>query len=238
MSLLSSDRELLKRFRLGEQEALAQVYREYAPAISAFLARGFSFSSKGRTLQFNGYHQPFDIENAVQETFVRAFSERARLAYDGLSPYKSYIMAVARNLVLSELRRREVAMSQLVKVVDDGAADAAVEKLARGEAESPIAGAPPSLNGEVEFLHQELKRLYRAFVDELKPEHREFFVARFEQRLTQVEAGKRAGLSHMQARTLEKKLRKRFLSFMQSRGYLEGYTGSYAVATLCLMLMM
>jgi RNA polymerase sigma-70 factor (ECF subfamily) len=238
MSLLSSDRELLKRFRLGKQEALARVYREYAPAIAAFLARGFSFSSKGRTLQFNGYHQPFDIENAVQETFVRAFSERARLAYDGLSPYKSYIMAVARNLVLSELRRREVAMSQLVKVVDDGAADAAVEKLARGEAESPVAGAPPSLNGEVEFLHQELKRLYGAFVDELKPEHREFFVARFEQRLTQVEAGKRAGLSHMQARTLEKKLRKRFLSFMQSRGYLEGYTGSYAVATLCLMLMM
>lgn len=237
MPLLTSDRELLKQFRLGEREALARVYKEHAPAIAAFLARGFSFSSKGRTLQFNGYHQPFDIENAVQETFVRAFAERARLAYDGLSPYRSYIMAIARNLVLSELRRREVAMSQLVKVVDDGAADAAMEHLAAASVES-ISEGPAEPSVEAELLRQELTRLYQAFVDELNPQHREFFIARFERQLTQVEAGKNAGLSHMQARTLEKKLRKRFLKFMQSRGYLEGYRGSYAaVATLCLMLM-
>lgn len=239
MSLLSSDRELLKQFRQGEQQALARVYREYAPAIAAFLARGFTFSSKGRKLQFNGYHQPFDIENAVQETFVRAFAERARLSYDGLSPFRSYIMAIARNLVLSELRRREVAMSQLVKVVDEAPADAAMENLAQANLEPLSAdGGSAAPNVEAEYLRQELTRLYRSFVDELSPEHRAFFIARFEERLTQMEAGSRAGLSHMQARTLEKKLRKRFLSFMQSRGYLEGYKSTYAVATLCLMLRM
>ncbi len=50
-----------------------------------------------------------------------------------------------------------------------------------------------------------------------------FFRARVEEQLTQVEAGARAELSHMQARTLEKKLRERFLKFMQRHGYLEAY---------------
>jgi len=100
----------------------------------------------------------------------------------------------------------------------------------------PLSDGPLEPTGEAEFLRQEVVRLYRTFVAELKPQHREFFEARFEQHLTQVEAGQRAGLSNMQARTLEKKLRKRFLHFMQSRGYLEGYRNTYAVATLCLMM--
>ena len=227
MALLINDRQLLKRFREGDRAALATVYGEYAPSISAFLGRGFSFSSKGRMLQFNGYHQPFDVENAIQETFVRAFSEQARLAYDGLTPYKTYLMAIARNLVLSELRRREVAMSQLVKVLDGEQTESAVDQLAE-----PISAGTPEPSGEVAFLRQELTRLYEIFVGELKPQQQEFFHARFEEQQTQVEAGRRAGLSHMQARTLEKKLRKRFLKFMQSRGYLEGYkTNLPAVAT-------
>jgi len=128
--------------------------------------------------------------------------------------------------VLSELRRREVAMSQLVKVVDGEAP--AIEDLSEA---SPVASTPAP-SGEAEFLRQELTRLYRTFIDELEPVARAFFLARFEEKQTQVEAGKRAGLSHMQARTLEKKLRKRFLKFMQSRGYLEGYkTNLPAVAT-------
>jgi RNA polymerase sigma factor (sigma-70 family) len=232
MSLLSSDRELLQRFREGEREALATVYTEYAPAIANFLARGFTFSSKGRTLQFNGYHQPFDLDNAVQETFVRAFGERARLSYDGLTPYRNYLMAIARNLVLSELRRREVAMSQLVKVVDEQPVEMSPESLHA----DPISVGEAEPTGEAAFLRQELLRLYNGFIAELKPQQQEFFRARFEERMTQVEAGHRAGLSHMQARTLEKKLRKRFLRFMQSRGYLEGFHSVPAAVTFLVTL--
>lgn len=226
MSLLSSDRELLQRFREGDREALATVYKEYSPAVAAFLARGFTFSSKGRMLQFNGYHQPFDLENALQETFVRAFSQRARLSYDGLNPYRNYIMAISRNLVLSELRRREVVMSQLVKPLEGQGLPTSMDNAA---IEAISSKTEPT--GEAEFLRQELIRLYNTFLGELKPRQREFFEARFEERLTQVEAGRRVGLSHMQSRTLEKKLRKRFLTFMQSRGYLEGY-GVPAVAPM------
>jgi RNA polymerase sigma-70 factor (ECF subfamily) len=232
MSLLVGDRELLKRFREGDQEALTRVYREYAPGIATFLARGFTFSSKGRMLQFRGFHQPFDLDNALQETFARAFSPRARLAYDGINPFKSYLTAIARNLVLSELRRRELAMSQLVRVVEDGEKAQSVEDLPA----EPVSMGAPEPTGEALFLRQELTQLYNRFIDDLNHQHRQFFTARFEERHTQVEAGRQVNLSHMQARTLEKKLRKRFLSFMQSRGYLEGY-GAAAAMTLLLALL-
>lgn len=230
MSLLSSDRQLLERFRQGDRQALAEVYKAYAPAIAAFLSRGFSFSSKGRTLRFNGFHQPFDLDNALQETFLRAFSDRARLAYDGLTPYQSYLTAIARNFVLSDFRRREVAMSQVVRGAEGHEKNPEVEDLQRQGASAASSG-PAMPNGETAFLKQELMGLYHSFQQDLSAKHLEYFRARFEQRLTQVEAGRKAGLSHMQARTLEKKLRKRFLKFMQARGYLEGYGQMSAAAS-------
>jgi RNA polymerase sigma factor (sigma-70 family) len=214
MTLLSTDRTLLEQFRQGRAEALSRVHEEYAPMIAAFLARGFTFSSKGRSLQFRGYQQPFDLENALQETFLRAFSEGARASYDGLTPYRSYLTAISRNLVISELRRREVAMSALCREVEGSSLEDAASDL-------PLSGTPEP-TGEAELLQKELSGLYQRFVDGLEPVQRGFFVARFEEQRTQVEAGKLNGLSHMQARTLEKKLRTGLLRFLQAQGYLEG----------------
>ena len=216
MTLLSSDRALLEQFRAGRTLALSRVYEEYAPMIAAFLARGFTFSSKGRSLQFRGYQKPYDLENALQETFLRAFSENARASYDGLTPYRSYLTAIARNLVISEHRRREVAMSALCREVEGTALEDHAEDL-------PLTGMPEP-TGEAELLQKELTGLYRRFVDALEPAQRGFFVARFEEQRTQVEAGKLNGLSHMQARTLEKKLRTQLLRYLQAQGYLEGAT--------------
>jgi RNA polymerase sigma factor (sigma-70 family) len=227
MTLLIGDRALLEAFRQGKTEALTRVYEEYAPALGVFISRGFTFSSQGRTLRFAGYQQPFDLENVLQETFVRAFSVSARLAYDGLTPYRNYLTAIARNLVLSEMRRREVAMSQLVREVDGESP--ALEDLSEL---GPVLGSAPEPTAEAEFLRQELSRLYESFIEKLDPTRQIFFRARFEEKLNQVEAGKRSGLSHMQSRTLEAKLRKSFLKFMQSRGYLEGYRGAPVLAAM------
>lgn len=219
MPLLTADRQLLDAFRRGEREALARVYQEYAPGIAAFLARGFTFESRGRKLQFRGYHQPFDQDNALQETFVRAFSERARLAYDGLNPYRNYLTTIARNWVLTEMRHREVAMSQLISECDDE----------RDHAETRFERAsqkPDEANAEQSLLDRELAALYHAFVEALEEPGKGYFVARFEKGATQVEAGKVRELSHMQARTLERKLRKRFLAYMQARGYLDARRGA------------
>jgi RNA polymerase sigma-70 factor (ECF subfamily) len=218
MSLLVEQRALLDRFRRGERSALEEVYRHYAPDVAAFLQRGFTFLSAGRHLRFAGYQQPFDLDNALQETFVRAFKESARLGYDGLHPYKSYLMAIARNLVLDELRRREVALSPALEPVAAGDGEEA-----RPAAAIVEAGAAGGGSAEHELLGRELAQLYAAFVARLPDRDRTFFRHRFEEQRTQVEAGGLSGLSHMQARTLEKKLRRAFLEFMQANGYLEAY---------------
>ncbi|HXU74823.1 MAG TPA: sigma-70 family RNA polymerase sigma factor [Polyangia bacterium] len=226
MSLLIERRELLDRFKRGERRALEEVYRHYAPEVAAFLQRGFTFHSAGRALRFSGYAQPFDLDNALQETFVRAFKESARVGYDGLHLYKSYLLAIARNLVLDEFRNREVAMSPFIDALDSGGGAEPVAHEGEDAAPSSTTSDAPSagVSAEQEFLRHELGRLYAAFVARLDDKDRTFFRHRFEEQQTQVEAGAACGLSHMQARTLEKKLRRAFLEFMQTNGYLEAYT--------------
>src|SRR5688572_23850729 len=99
MTLFLERRELLARFRAGERPALEETYRHYAPIVATFLSRGFTFKSGDQTLRFAGYAEPFDLDNALAETFVRAFRESARLGYDGINPYKNYLLTIARNLV-------------------------------------------------------------------------------------------------------------------------------------------
>jgi RNA polymerase sigma factor (sigma-70 family) len=222
MTLLLERRELLDRFRRGDRSALETVYRHYVTEVATFLQRGFNFQSRDRTLRFTGYTQPFDLDNALQETFTRAFKESARLGYDGLRPYRNYLFAIARNLVVDEFRNREVAMSPFIE------ADRRPEPTVHDGEEAAPASALSSegsqgASAEHDFLGQELRALYAGFVTRLEARDRTFFHARFEEQQSQVEAGQRCGLSHMQARTLEKKLRARFLAYMHEKGYLETY---------------
>jgi RNA polymerase sigma factor (sigma-70 family) len=231
MSLLIERRELLDRFKKGERRALEEVYRHYVPELAAFLQRGFTFQSGGRALRFSGYAQPFNLDNALQETFARAFKESARLGYDGLHPYKSYLYAIARNLVLDEFRNREVAMSPFIDQLEAGGSAESIAGDGEEAAPASSLSLTPSagVSAEQEFLRNELGRLYAAFVARLDERDRTFFRFRFEEQRTQVDAGGRSGLSHMQARTLEKKLRRAFLDFMQTNGYLEAYATTTAV---------
>jgi hypothetical protein len=41
------------------------------PRVRGQLANGFSFTSGARRLRFNGYQRPYDLENAIQEIFLR-----------------------------------------------------------------------------------------------------------------------------------------------------------------------
>jgi hypothetical protein len=76
---------------------------------------------------------------------------------------------------------------------------------------------------EQELLLHEMAKLYEGFIAGLDEVERTFFRARFEDRRSHLDSGRACGKSPMQARTLEKKLRRRFLDFMQSRGYFESY---------------
>jgi RNA polymerase sigma-70 factor (ECF subfamily) len=196
--LLVSDRALLDGFRAGRPEALQAVYRHYAPRVHGHLRAGFSFSSGGRRLRFHGYQRPYDLENAVQEVFLRAFVPRARLSYDGLRPYGDYLLAIARNLVLNELRRKEALF------VDEERAD---------EAEQP----------PVEELYEqrELDGLLASFAAGLDARMGDYYRARFVENRSQVEAAAALGMHRIVARRLEAKLKLALLDHMKAHGYLE-----------------
>ncbi|NJK90066.1 MAG: hypothetical protein HC923_12225 [Myxococcales bacterium] len=82
------------------------MYREHAPRVAAMLRHGFHFQSAGRDCRFHGTRSEFDLEDRLQEVFARVFSERARLAYDGIHPFSAYITTIARNLVIDDFRKR------------------------------------------------------------------------------------------------------------------------------------
>lgn len=203
MARLVEDRALLEAFRRGERAALAEVYREYAPPLHAFFATGFTIESAGKAFLFKGFPGRWAADDAVQEVFVRAFSPAARLAYDGLRPYRNLLFTMGRNFVIDRWRVR-------CREVDLGEDDSL---------EAPGAEAGPAeLAGACE-----LEVRCAAFVEGLDADERALFEARFQQGLSIEETARRLGISEHRAKRGEQKLKKRFFLRLREDGYFEGY---------------
>jgi len=203
MPVFEKNRELLDAFRRGERDALGTVYRAYVKSLSGFLARGFSFKSQGRLLRFSGYTEPFDLDDALQETFSRAFSETGRMGYDGIRPYKNYLFAIARNYMINSFRCREIAT------------DISCEKLAQDEMRQPT--PDPS----DELIRTELNEIYRKFVAQLTDAERGVIEYRFQRGLPRRDVCERLDLTPMKLRGLETKLKARFTQLLIDTGYHE-----------------
>lgn len=89
--LLSSNRDLLQRFRRGESAALAETWKWYRPMVRTLAVNGFG--------DFKGFKSTFDLDDAVAATFAAAFEERSRLAYDGITPFSKYLFGIGRNVM-------------------------------------------------------------------------------------------------------------------------------------------
>ncbi|HEY3450106.1 MAG TPA: sigma-70 family RNA polymerase sigma factor [Myxococcales bacterium] len=203
MTRLVDDRPLLEAFRRGEPAALAEVYREYARPLFAFLAHGFAVEGVGGGSVFKGLREPWAREEAVQEIFVRAFSPAAREAYDGLRPYRNYLLTIARNYVLDGLRRggREVLQPD-----------------ASTETSEPAPGnGPDDLAGS-----KEVAAHCEAFVASLDAEDRQVFGRRFREGLSIEQTGQATGLTEHRVKKAEARIRKRFFLRMKELGYFEG----------------
>lgn len=99
MTWLGESESRLQRFRAGDNELLAQAYQVYARDLEAFLRakvadnRGFRLSSA-----------KCDVHDVLQETFLRAFSDAARLRYDESRPFAAYLRSIARNYLVDQYR--------------------------------------------------------------------------------------------------------------------------------------
>ena len=102
MPIFEQQPSLLRRFREGEREALSAVYRFYFDDVYRLGQHGFVTRDGLR----GGRIEPeADRVDFVQDVFVKAFASDARLSYDGLRPYRPFLLRIARNLRVDLARR-------------------------------------------------------------------------------------------------------------------------------------
>lgn len=184
MTVLLEDPALLRRFREGDRQALEIVYRRFVRDVWALMRMGFASSASGARVP--GITDPALLSDSVQEVFLRAFGDAARLRYDGLRPYRPYLLRIARNVRIDQLRKsgREVLLGDA-----DGSAldlDALVEA-----------------NAPVPELDEELSAATRAYVETLDPEAQRFVQLRFAEDRHQLEVADQMSVSRRRVRTLE-----------------------------------
>lgn len=216
MDPFKNNPDLLSGFQEGDVGALEEVYKAFEPSLRTFVLRGFVFRSAGRQLHFSGF-RGHDLEDIIQETFRRAFTRRARNAFDGVRPYKNYLFTIARNLVIMELtaRQRQIPMGEAL--VFDASPEDTLALLC--ERQQSTQDEPQSTESQVENL--EIFGLIMGFVEGLVEQERRFFRHRFLERCSQEKTAAHMGWNRPQVRLLETRLRRAFLCHMSGAGYLE-----------------
>jgi len=203
LPLLTEDRALLEAFRAGERGALERVYYHYVGGVARRLRMGFSVPGDRGAVVF-GFKQSFELESAVQEVFLRAFKESARLSYDGIRPYKDFLAGITKHVVLDELRRRSRRRTEPMS-------DLEIERIAQVDEElSP--DATLESKQAIETVESFLKK-------ECDDRDRKLYELRYRDERSQEEAAKAAGLTRIQVRRWETKFRTRMLKYLKRVRY-------------------
>ena len=199
MPLLSTDRVLLERFRAGDAGALREVFRHYAPGVAIGIRRGVRILKGKESVVFPGPSTETEVRRLVLETFSRAFMPTARLAYDGLTPYRAYLARIARNHMINEAKARRRAEV----LTDDG--------------ELPdLESAGPDAAEQAE--QAELREAVGSFMTTRPDVERQVYQARFGKGLSQVAAAADLGLARITVRRAECRLKAAFLEYVERLG--------------------
>ena len=203
MTVFEGNRQRLDAFRRGDRQALAEIFSWYARDVATLLRNGFHVGEVGVSIP--GACDRERERDLLQEVFARAFAKRARLAFNGLSPYRMYLMRIAKNLLVDEVRRR-----------DRHAPMKPVEVAALLDAEEVT--NPPSPENELQFQH--LRAATQRYRASLTSELSQFVQLRFEEGLSQQDLADRLGLSRRQIRGLEHTVVEGLRRFLRDQGLL------------------
>jgi RNA polymerase sigma factor (sigma-70 family) len=181
--------DLLVRFRQGDSSALETVYWAYVDRVTRIVqAVVNSFvAASGERVNFGAT----ELGDLVQEVFVRAFSPRSRLHYDGNRPYGPYLGQIARNTVSDHWRviRRQVALD-VTPLLDALSLETdAIEKTPERWAE------------------RETIAVVERYLASLEPDVRRVHEALYVQGLSQRDAATALGLGRQAIRGIEARLR-------------------------------
>lgn len=210
MTLFRDRPELLPAFRRGDRAALEAVYRHYFSDVSRILRLGFVTGAEAKT-RIPALRDDAALRDAIQEVFTRALQERARLSYDGLRPYRPFLLQITRNLRVDQVRSagRELPLSSLGP---DAESDLDIDGvIARNVAVSEAAQADPQRDREWRRLRSQTE----AYIATLDEESRHFIGLRFDQERSQADVAQAMGVTRRHVRTLEERVQiglRRFLN--------------------------
>ena len=193
---LDQDRALLTAFREGRSDVLERVYHELVDDVFRLAALGFA--TKAGAIR---PERDRDEQRAiVQDVFVRAFADRARAAYDGVRPYRPYLLTIARNVMIDRARARtsEHARTSEVDVDTIIAADA------------PISG-----DIEEDDAQKYLRERATEYLATLDAEARAFVQLRFDRDLSQADVAAQLNTTRRRVRTLEARVIKGLRRFLK-----------------------
>ncbi|MFW2388199.1 MAG: RNA polymerase sigma factor [Polyangiales bacterium] len=189
LSLLQDSRALLDDFRAGTSDALTTVFNAYVDDIARVVRFGFALDDRSYVY---GIADSEEQKDMVQEVFVRAFADKARAAYDGLRPYRPYVLRIAKNLMIDRARkigRRPKKVEPSVEI----SIDALIDR------DAPL----PELEEDIDWKNQ--RAIARSYIGSLSSELSELVRLRFVECLAQADVARAMGITRRRVRTLEKR---------------------------------
>ena len=181
MTLLATDPDLLRRFRLGDRAALSKVYWFYVARVEGAIRRGLLAMGRHDAGSLRA-----DTADLVQEVFVRAFGQPTRQNYDGTREYAPFLMGVARHVLTDHFRRR--------------GRQAQLEQMSFEEMPEPDAGEDVD---EEPWADSQTVALVERYVAGLSGQEHAVYVQRFAEGRSQLQTADALGLTRQQVRTLE-----------------------------------
>jgi RNA polymerase sigma-70 factor (ECF subfamily) len=200
--IFRNDPALLVPFRAGEPAALATVYRHYARPVDGYLR---SLARFARTPELG---QASVVADLLQDVFVRAFSPRARLAYDGLREFAPYLNTIARNCFTDALRKRR---KEVPLDLDECSSELQLPELQQ-------------------LYEPKILAVLQRYLSELPPELQGVYEQRFVLGVSQESASATLGVSRRTLRTEEQRLRTGLRKALQLEGLLHELQGVAASA--------
>ncbi len=151
-----TDEELMAQLCEGNREALADLVLRYQNDIFRFCLHYLREVERSKDL--------------AQETFIRVYVARAR--FDGKRKFRPWVLCIARNLCLNDLKRKKtVVMESLEEYASTARSESG--EVFRSAADSP----------DQHMMRSERHELLDRALATLDPESREIVVLRFFQRM-------------------------------------------------------
>lgn len=202
---LEGDRALLDAFRRGERAALERVFDLYVQDVAKTVRAGVVVQVDGRPTRLGADLPEHEAESLVQETFARAFAQKVRDGYDGVRPFGAYLATIARNLIVDRGRRAQRSARVFARGVD-------VEQL--GD-DGPAADPAERLE------QKQLAELLTSWASTLGEPERSIFKLRYEGQKSHRETAADLGLSEIQIRRRDTRLRAELLEHLRAHGFFE-----------------